>query len=126
MMGIVRWSTRFALGTAILLSTLLILVGMVAPHYSPDAGSQASAETTGAAALMVMALPMLITVFVAGSLAAGWRLVAWALTGLLGAFAALTLVTIGVFVLPIVLALAAACVTSVSGDTALGDEAFEA
>lgn len=100
----------------------LVVAGFLVPAYRSTGMSSSgeSAESTstlvgtnGWGVAVVLAVPLLVTVLVAGALLLrprpGATVVAWALTGLLAVFNLLAMLTIGVFVVPVTAALVVAC-----------------
>lgn len=116
-----RRLTVLALGAAIVFSLALLAVGLLVPVYSSESVSSSgesvsSTETlvqvNGLNVLIVLAIPLVISLLVVGALRMDRRPAAWLLTGSLGCFAVLAIMTIGFFVLPVVIALAVACATA--------------
>ncbi len=104
---------------------MLIAAGFIVPVYESTSTSS-SGETTnstdtlvgvnGTGVLVVLAVPLLVTALVGLAL---WQRsrrlalpVAWTLTGLMALLNLLAMLTIGVFFLPITIALIVACSTS--------------
>ena len=119
------YDLRREIGTARLVALLIafvwsaaILVGaFTVPAYSSDgsgAGSQTLVGENGTGVAVTISVPLAVTAIVATSIwrrrrAAGPGAVAWTLTSLLAAFNVLAMLTIGVFVLPVTVALVVAC-----------------
>ncbi len=110
-----------SLGAALFLSLVLLASGFLVPVYSSESVSSSGAATSttetlvavnGLNVLIVLAIPLLISLLVAAALRMDRRRAAWILTGLLGLFAVLAILSIGFFVLPVVIALAVACATA--------------
>jgi hypothetical protein len=105
---------------AIVYSAALIVAGFVMPVYSSESvssegeitqGSATLVGENGASAVVVLAIPLVIAVVVGVALRRRTRrsvAVAWTLVGLLAAFNLLSIASIGLFVLPVTLALVAA------------------
>jgi hypothetical protein len=99
----------------------LIVAGFLVPVYSTQASSSSGAVSHGSATLVavngsgvviVLGIPLLLTVAVGAALVPGrrWgRPLAWTFTGLLAVFNVLALLSIGLFVLPVTVALVVAC-----------------
>ena len=113
--------TRISLAGAAVWGVLLIGVGFLPTYESESVSSTGvvtrSSETlvseNGAGVLLLLAIPLLVTIVVIGALVglprrAGLAL-AWTLTGLVGAFTTLGMLTIGIFVMPAAVALVVAC-----------------
>ena len=111
-----------ALLTAGAWSLALFVAGFTAPVYRSVGVSSAGEPTqstdtlvgvNGSGAVVVLAIPVLVTVLVTCALLVharrGASKVAWTLTGLLAAFNVLAIMTIGVFVVPVTAALVVAC-----------------
>ena len=107
-----------ALSVAFVWSAVILIGAFTAPAYSSDGsgggGSQTLVGETGIGVGIVMAIPLAITVVVSAMLwrrrlAAGPGAVAWTLTGLLAALNLLGMLTIGIFVLPVTVAVVVAC-----------------
>ena len=89
-------------------------------------GSSGTDETTGTAtlvqvngwtAVLVLAVPLAVVLVVGGLLAVGGRgprAGAWAITALLGVFTVLALLSVGLFMVPVVVALVVACASASS------------
>jgi hypothetical protein len=120
--------TRAILAAAAIWSCGLLVAALVAPVYSSTstsssgvaAGSSATlVQVNGMRALILVGLPLLFVGVVAFSL---WRrrkqmrpgpgAAAWAATGLLGAFTFVSMLTIGLFVLPVTVLLTVTCARS--------------
>ncbi len=120
-----RRLTVVCLAFALLASLALIGLALLAPAYTTSETSSSSSDGTrtvreysqtlvaaeGASVLIVLAIPLVVSLAVSAALWLGRRRTAWVLTGALGCFAVLGLASIGLFVLPAVLALALACGT---------------
>jgi hypothetical protein len=120
-------TSAWALTIATLWSLLLIAVGGFAPlasHSSMGAHADSvtgqvvqDAEVTttsslvtdnGMSVLAVLAIPLVVTLLVALFLTQGWSWAGWALAGLFVAFTFLAMLSIGVFLLPVTIALVVA------------------
>lgn len=125
--------TRIALIAAAAWSLLLLVAAFTFPAYGTfsssasvdENGSLATgAEITGTATLvgvnglyaaLLVGIPLVVTAVVAVLLRVGVRparIAAWVLVGLLGAFTVLGLMSIGLFILPVTVALVVACATA--------------
>jgi hypothetical protein len=113
-----------ALACAAVWAIGLWIAGFVVPVYesavTSSSGTTASADETlvganGWGVAVVLALPLLATLGVAGALllpsrARPWAAAAaWTITGLLAALTLVSMLTIGIFVLPVTAALVVAC-----------------
>jgi hypothetical protein len=113
------------LGVALIWSIVLLVAACLVPTYSSTSvssdgvvthGSETLVGDNGLGVLPVVAAPLLLTCLVAAAL---WRrgtrpgagALAWTATGLLIAFNLVALMSIGVFVLPVTVALTLACAT---------------
>ena len=137
--GIVRptWrlpqTAKIALIAAAAWSVLLLVAAFTFPAYgtasssgSVDANGNltSSEEITGTATLvgvnglyaaLLVSIPLAVTAVVALLLRIGVRparVVAWVLVGLLGVFTVLGLMSIGLFILPVTVALVVACASA--------------
>lgn len=111
---------RIALVVALVLSVALIVWAFTFPAYEgletsggiTRAATRTMVEENGPRVLLPIAVPLAVSSLVAVLVLRGrepWaRVGAWVLTGLLGVFAVLALFSIGMYVAPIVLALAVA------------------
>jgi hypothetical protein len=127
------WSnrtTRNSLIVALVLSALIIVAGFTLPMYSSSSGDavapgDAPATPTfgtgtivgvnGLSSLLVLALPLLVTICVAVALmrsSQAARITAWTVTGLLAVFTVMALMSIGIFLVPVTIALVIACFSS--------------
>jgi hypothetical protein len=121
-------NASIALGVALVWSLLLVGAAFVAPVYSSSTGSSSSDVTSGATTtasqttgtgtlvgvngpgvLVFIALPLLATLVVAWALARGRRRSGWVVTSVLGVLTVLALLSVGIFFLPVTLALVVAC-----------------
>jgi hypothetical protein len=119
-----RWRTsvRLAVG-ALVWSVGLVLVALLAPLYSTSSASESDGVTlthstlvgvNGIRALVLMAIPALVSLVVLWAIrarraGARWAgAVAWTAVGVLTAETLLGILTIGLFILPVVVLLAAA------------------
>lgn len=112
-----------ALVFAALYSAALIAAGFFVPSYSTQSSSSSGEAVQGSTTLVgengvhvvfVLAIPLLLTLAVGASVLSGrgWGLlVARILTGLLVVFNVLALMSIGIFVVPVTLALVVVCLT---------------
>ena len=114
-----------ALIVAAIYAFVLIAAGFVVPVYESTSTSSSGEVTNstdtlvgvnGAGVLIVLTVPLLVTALVTLAL---WQRsrrlalpVAWTLTGLMAVLNLLAMLTIGVFFLPITIALIVACSTS--------------
>lgn len=111
-----------ALLVAVLGSTALVVAALLVPVYSTQsassdgasiAGSSTLVEENGARGFIVAAIPLLVSLAVGALLRArGWRAampIAWGLTAMLGVFTVLGLMSVGMFIAPITVALIVAC-----------------
>jgi hypothetical protein len=109
---------------AVVYSVALLVAGFLVPVYSTDSASASGDATPGSDTLVgvnglgsaaVLAIPLLVSLVVGVALRRPSRAaalpVAWALTGLLALFNLLAMLSIGVFILPVTLALVLACAT---------------
>lgn len=119
-------AARISLGAALAWCLLLLVGALALPVYgtasssaSIDAGGSATVtETTGSAtlfevngliALVVLAVPLAATLLVGAFLHWRVRAAAWGVTAVLGALTVLALMSVGVLVVPVVVALTVAC-----------------
>jgi hypothetical protein len=103
----------------------LVILALLAPVYQSQSFSSSGTMTKGSAtlvgvngwgALLAVSAPLMAAVVAGCGL---WRragrpgagVLAWTVTGLLGCFNVLAIATIGVFVVPVTVALFAACAT---------------
>jgi len=115
---------RIAVGIAVLWSVGLLVGALTLPVYervtvtaNGSIGSSATlVEENGGAVLAIVAIPLVVTAGVALALRSRYRkhrkgpgVVAPVLTGLVLIFCVLGMLTIGVFVLPVAIALVVAC-----------------
>ena len=111
-----------ALLVALVYSAAIVIAGFVVPFYSTVSVSSSGAVSRGSATLvaenglavvMVLAIPLLLTLAVGTALWQSRRRgavpIAWTLTGLLALFNLLAMLSIGVFILPVTIALVVAC-----------------
>jgi len=117
-------TASIALAIAAAWSVLLVAAAFVAPAYSTSSGSASmdttsgattTAEvTTGSATLVAVNGPgvLVVTLLVALSLATGHRRVGWVLTAILCLVNVLALLSVGIFFVPVTLALIVACASS--------------
>ena len=114
-----------SLGVAVTWSVVLVLAAFTVPVYSGESASSDGVTTTdtatlvgenGLGVLVVVATPLVLTLLVAGCLAfVPWprgRTLGWVVTALMGALNLLAMLTVGLFMLPVTLALVIACATS--------------
>lgn len=115
----------FALAVAVIYGAALVMAGFLVPVYSTESASSDGEVLVGSATLVaengagivaVLAIPLLLSVAVGTALLLlprrGALPTAWGLTGLLAAFNLLAMLSIGVFVIPVTVALVVACLTS--------------
>lgn len=114
------------LGVAVVWSMVVVIGAFTVPVYSgesvssdggpPVATSATLVAENGLGSAFVVAVPLLVALLVGVFLAlVPWpagRVVAWILTGLLGAFTLLAMMTIGIFLLPVTVGLVVACAGS--------------
>ena len=102
----------------------LLVAGWLVPVYQSTSISSSGEQTrstetlvgvNGPGVLIVLAIPLLATLLVAGALLVrprrGALPLAWALTALLAGVNLLAMLTIGIFILPVTAALVVACAT---------------
>ncbi|MFC6238486.1 hypothetical protein [Longivirga aurantiaca] len=124
------FTARVALVLALVWSVLLVLAAFTLPLYGYSSssatvdGSGGTEEITGTAtlvqvngwtAVLVLAIPLAVTLLVGlllGVGGRGQRAGAWALTALLGVFTVLALLSVGLFMVPVVVALMVACASA--------------
>jgi hypothetical protein len=120
----VRRLTLVSLGAAVGLSIALLLAGLLVPLAASESSSssgqstssaQTLVESEGMDVLIVLAIPLVISLLVVAAFRFERHTAAWVLTGSLGCFAVLALLSIGIYVLPVVVALAVACGTARPG-----------
>ncbi len=113
-----------ALVAALVYSAVLVIGGFFVPVYSTESVSSSGevaqdsrtlVAENGVGVALVLGIPLLVSLAVAAALwqpaRRGMLPVAWALTGVLAVFTLLAMLTIGVFVLPVTVALVVACAT---------------
>jgi hypothetical protein len=113
-----------ALVSAAAYGLVIVMAGFLAPVYQSASGSSSGEETHGSdtlvgvngpGVLVVLAVPLLVTITVGAVLwQHSWRLSlpsAWMLTGLMAVFNLLAMMSVGVFFLPVTVALVVACST---------------
>ncbi len=118
-------TTRIALLAAAAWGVGLMIAGFVVPVYETSTASQTGVAAQGTATLVgangisaafVLAIPLLATALVAGSLQVPDRRAAlgaaWTLTALLLVGNLLAMLTVGIFVLPLTVALVVASATA--------------
>jgi len=124
-------TAKVALGIALGWSTLVLVGGFLVPVYSWESVSEDVAAgtgpvtTSGTATLVavngiwvvaLLAIPLVASLAVAAAVLLGRtraaRVMAWTLTGLLAGFTVLGLMSIGIVVLPVTVALLVACVST--------------
>jgi hypothetical protein len=117
-------TAMYSLAVALGWSVAMWFAAFTVPIYSSDStSSDRSAPHSsltlvgqnGLSAIVVVSIPLILALLVAGSLAfVPWpagRIIAWTLTGLLVAFNVLALLSVGIFLVPVTLGLVMACVT---------------
>ena len=126
-----------AVGAAAVWATWLVVAAFVLPVYgsaiSPSSGtppdsavhaSQTLVEVNGPVAAVEMAVPLAATLVVAIAFRSGVHrvrmVVGWTATGLLAVFNVLGMLTVGVFVLPVTVALVLACLMTARAPRATG------
>jgi hypothetical protein len=110
--------TTTTLSAAVIYAAALVAAGFLAPVYSSTSSSSSGAVTTGSETLVgvngpgivvVLCVPLLAAALVAVAVRLrsrrGWVPFAWVVIAVLGAFNLLAMLSIGVFVLPVTLAL---------------------
>ncbi|MDA8436458.1 MAG: hypothetical protein M0Z98_10800 [Actinomycetales bacterium] len=128
MVDVPRYSRNawIAVGVALVWGLLLVVLAFVAPVYSTSSGSAtdgtvASTTTEGTATLvgvngygvlLVVSVPLVAAVVVAWALARGRRRIGWVVTSLLGALNVLAMLSVGIFFLPVTIALVVACAST--------------
>jgi hypothetical protein len=118
-------ASSIALLSAAAWGSALVVAGFFIPVYqsenmSPSGkltqGNETLVGMNGPGVLIALVLPLLATVLVAGALLLRTRRgalrLAWALTAVLAVFNLLGMLTIGVFVLPVTVALVVACAST--------------
>lgn len=107
-----------ALAVAAVGATAVLLAGFLLPVYSSVGGSSSGAVVSGSDTLVgvngpavawVLAVPLLATAVVAGALWWRARPLAWTVTALLAAFNLAALLSVGLLIVPVTVALVAAC-----------------
>ena len=115
-----------ALGVAVVWGLLLVVAAFVVPVYSTSSGSatDGTVPTTttegtatlvgvnGYGVLLVISVPLVAAVVVAWALARGRRRIGWVVTSLLGVLNVLALLSVGIFFLPVTIALIVACAST--------------
>ena len=117
-----------ALGVAVVWGVLLVVAAFVAPVYSTSSGSAVdngdgtvSTTTEGSATLvgvngygvlLVVSVPLVAAVVVAWALARGHRRTGWVVTSVLAVLNVLALLSVGIFFVPVTLALIVACAST--------------
>jgi len=116
---------RVSLTIALVWGAGLVIAALAAPVYQTSGASSSGGATDGSAtlvgvngwgALIAASAPLVAALLIGGLLwqraeRAGAGVLAWTVVGLLGCFNALAMASIGVFVLPVTLALVVACST---------------
>jgi hypothetical protein len=122
-------NTWVALGVAVVWGFLLVVAAFVAPVYGTSSGSAASGpdgtvsaatsegtatlvEVNGYGVLVVVSVPLVAAVVVAWALARGRRRIGWVVTSVLGVLNVLALLSVGIFFVPVTLALIVACAST--------------
>lgn len=123
---------RIALVLALVWSALLVLAAFTLPLYGVAsesatvvgagdvdeiAGTATLVQVNGSTAVLVLAIPLAVTLLVGLLLGVGGRgprAGAWAVTALLGVFTVLALLSVGLFMVPVVVALVVACASAAS------------
>jgi len=118
------WSrtSTVALGFAVIWSLLLVVAALTLPVYGTSSSSSTAGGATtttagtatlvgvnGIGVLIVIGFPLVISLVVAWALAARRRRLGWIVTGVLCFFTVISLMSIGLFVAPVTLALVVAC-----------------
>jgi len=115
-----------ALGVAVVWGLLLVVAAFVVPVYSTSNGSatDGTVPTTttegtatlvgvnGYGVLLVISVPLVAAVVVAWALARGRRRIGWVVTSLLGVLNVLAMLSVGIFFLPVTIALIVACAST--------------
>jgi hypothetical protein len=122
--------TTVALAAAALVSLALLVLALVVPVYATESqsatvdggpaevvrGTATLVSVNGYGALVVVAVPLVVTLLVGLLLRRGSTIVeyvaAWAITLLYGGLCVLALLSIGMFLAPVALALVVACATA--------------
>lgn len=116
--------TSIALLGAAAYALLVVVSGFVVPVYESSSGSSSGYPTTGsdtlvgvngAGVVIVLVIPLIVSLLVGAALWQGTRLArafAWTLTGLMVVLNLLAMLSVGIFFLPITVALIVACSTS--------------
>lgn len=123
-------TARIALVLALVWSALLVLAAFTLPLYGISSesatvdgsgdvdevsGTATLVQVNGWTAVLVLVIPLAVTVLVALLLGVGGRgprAGAWGLTALLGVFTVLALLSVGLFMIPVVVALVVACASA--------------
>jgi hypothetical protein len=126
--------TSVVLLIATVYGAALVIAGFLVPMYESmtvsssgavEHGSSTLVDVNGLGVVVILAVPLFVTLAVGCAL---WQrprrgavasAVAWTLSGLLGVFSLLAMLSIGVFVLPITAALIVACAYFPSGTRSL-------
>lgn len=124
------WPTTVALVAAAVASIGLLVLALVAPVYATESqtatadgvsgevttGTATLVSVNGLGALVPVAIPLVATLLVAllvrRTSSVGEYVAAWVITLLYGAFCVLALLSIGIFLAPVALALVVACATA--------------
>lgn len=117
-----------ALGVAVVWGLLLVVAAFVAPVYSTSSGSavdgtdgtvattaEGSATLVGVngyGVLLVISVPLVAALVVAWALARGRRRLGWVVTSVLCVLNVLALLSVGIFFVPVTLALIVACAST--------------
>lgn len=117
--------SAIALSIAMAWALVLLVAAFLVPVYQSVTASSSGEVTRGSETLvgmnglggvLVVAVPLLVSVFVAGALSMrarhGAMALAWGLTALLAAFNLLAIMTVGLFMVPVTAALVVACAAS--------------
>jgi len=116
---------RISLAIALAWGAALVIAALVAPVYQTSGASSSGGATDGSAtlvgvngwgALIAASAPLVAALLIGGLLwqraeRAGAGVLAWTVVGLLGGFNGLAMASIGVFVLPVTVALIVGCGT---------------
>jgi hypothetical protein len=107
---------RIALVSALVWAVGLIIAAVLLPAYQSSTGSATLVAVNGWGVLLAAGAPLIAALVISSLL---WRrrgrpgagAITWVVVALLGCFNLLAMLTIGVFVLPVTLALVVACST---------------
>lgn len=117
--ALIAWAVAIAWSIAVWFAAFSVPVysseGASSDGTVVDSGVTLVGEN-GLSAVVVISVPLVVSLLVGATLAfVAWpagRVLAWVLTGLLAALNVLALLSIGIFVLPVTIALVVTCATS--------------